>query len=390
MRWTATKPISLSKRQFLVGLAASGAVLNTSASLAFANSLPFSEAEDLQLFASALRTPTGGYGIAVFSEDGEILYQIPLPDRGHAIAYDSKHMRLLSFARRPENFAVLADLTGKREPIVFTSPADRHFYGHGVFSKDSRLAFAPENDFKNARGVIGIYDVSGEQPVRIGEFESYGVGPHDLLLSPDGSHLVVANGGIQTHPDNGREKLNLASMKPSVAFIDIATGDLLAQHTLEAGLHQLSLRHMSFDGNGDVWVGGQFQGPKDTTPPLMVHLGRDKAATLLDMPDGVSEGLGNYVGSVEMNRHGDVIAASCPRGGKILYWDVERRSFIGFQQVTDGCGLAPLDVGSFAISDGNGAIRYGDASYEVTEIISQNAGISWDNHLTALGILSKT
>lgn len=387
MRLMATKPLALSRRQFLTGLAASGVALSASSSLAFASGLPFAEAEDLQLFASALRTPTGSYALAVFSEDGEILYQTALPDRGHAISFDRNSMRLLSFARRPENFAVLADLTGAREPLVFTSPEGRHFYGHGVFSPDGRLAYAPENDFEKVRGVIGVYDLSGDQPKRIGEFESYGVGPHDLLMSPDGSQLVVANGGIETHPDKGREKLNLDSMQPNVAFIDTATGDLLVKQALGSDLHQLSLRHMSFDGNGDVWVGGQFQGAKDATPPLMVHLGLDKAATALEMPLEVTQGLQNYVGSVEMNRTGDVIAASCPRGGKILYWDVAERSFIGFHQVADGCGVAPLDEESFAITDGNGAISFGGTDDDVAQIISQSAGISWDNHLTPLGIL---
>lgn len=206
-----------------------------------------------------MRTPAGGYALAVFSEDGEILYQTPLPDRGHAIAFDHNSMQLLSFARRPENFAVLVDLTGAREPVVFTSPEGRHFYGHGVFSPDGQLAYAPENDFENVRGVIGVYDLTGAQPARIGEFDSFGVGPHDLLLSPDGTQLVVANGGIETHPDKGREKLNLDSMKPSVSFISTANGDFLGMQTLGANLHQLSLRHMSYDGNGDVWVGGQFR-----------------------------------------------------------------------------------------------------------------------------------
>ena len=45
---------------------------------------------------------------------------------------------------------------------------------------------------------------------RVGEFPTHGVGPHELLLLGDGRTLAVANGGIETHPDFGRAKLNIA------------------------------------------------------------------------------------------------------------------------------------------------------------------------------------
>ena len=33
--------------------------------------------------------------------------------------------------------------------------------------------------------------------------------------------LFIANGGIETHPDLGRMKLNLHQMEPSIAFVDV-------------------------------------------------------------------------------------------------------------------------------------------------------------------------
>ena len=44
---------------------------------------------------------------------------------------------------------------------------------------------------------------------RIGEFDNHGIGTHDISVSDDGRMLVIANGGIETHPDFGRTKLNL-------------------------------------------------------------------------------------------------------------------------------------------------------------------------------------
>ena len=73
--------------------------------------------------------------------------------------------------------------------------------------------------------------------------------PHEAMLLGD-DVICVANGGIETHPDFGREKLNLSTMKPNVAFIDRLTGDLISLRELPPDLHQVSLRHLAPDARG--------------------------------------------------------------------------------------------------------------------------------------------
>ena len=51
---------------------------------------------------------------------------------------------------------------------------------------------------------------------QVGELPAHGVGPHEVVLMPDGKTLAVANGGIRTHPDRDRVPLNLDSMQPSL------------------------------------------------------------------------------------------------------------------------------------------------------------------------------
>jgi len=40
----------------------------------------------------------------------------------------------------------------------FTSKPYRHFFGHGVFSADGKLLYTTDNDYQNARGMIGATD----------------------------------------------------------------------------------------------------------------------------------------------------------------------------------------------------------------------------------------
>ncbi len=95
--------------------------------------------------------------------------------------------------------------------------------------------------------MIGVRDATGGYK-QIGEFPAHGMEPHDIALLSDGRTMVIANGGIRTHPDRGADELNLADMQPSLVYVDVATGDLLEEHRLAPALHQLSIRHLA-DGH---------------------------------------------------------------------------------------------------------------------------------------------
>ena len=49
---------------------------------------------------------------------------------------------------------------------------------------------------------------------------SGGIGPHEILRLPGARLLAIANGGIHTRPDTGREKLNLDTMRPNLTLMD--------------------------------------------------------------------------------------------------------------------------------------------------------------------------
>src|SRR5262249_28745508 len=156
----------------------------------------------------------------------KVLFTSPLPDRGHDVTFDPVARRSVVFARRPGTFAVVFDHAGKSEPLTITSPERRHFFGHGVFSPDGKLLYATANDVANAAGMIGVYGATAAL-ARIGEFPTHGMDPHETILLGDGRTLAIANGGIETHPDFGRQKLNIATMQPSFVFVDRMSGEML-------------------------------------------------------------------------------------------------------------------------------------------------------------------
>lgn len=331
------------------------------------------------VFASAIQRQAGGYAAALVTEAGKLVTSIDLPERGHDITYSPVTGQAVVFARQPGTFAVVFDPAGKLPPQTLTSVEGRHFFGHGAFSPDGKLLYATENDFDNARGVIGLFDV-GDGFKRIGEFDTFGTGPHELLLTPDGATLVIANGGIETHPDYGRAELNLDTMDPSVSFVDARTGDLIGQLRLSAELHQLSIRHMAFDAQGRVWFGCQFRGAEKDRPQLVGYATRDGEIRLIELPPATLGNLRNYIGSLAASRDGSLIAVSSPEGNTILAIDAATASLVATTTLDDGCGIAP-DGPGFLASSGQGDL-VGMAGSSVPR---QALGFGFDNHLRRIG-----
>lgn len=331
------------------------------------------------VFASSVQTASGGYGAVLLGERGDVIASIDLPDRGHDITISREAGRGVVFARQPGTFAVVFDPDGREAPLTLTSVAGRHFYGHGVFSPDGRWLYATESDFEAAQGVVGIFDATDGYR-RIGEFPTYGTGPHEMLLMPDGVSLVVANGGIETHPDFGRAELNIETMDPSVVFIDRRDGTLVGQLRLDAGLHQLSIRHMAIDGRGRVWFGCQYKGAPADSPQLVGYATMDGEISLVELPPGTLADLRNYVGSVAASADGNTVAVSSPEGDLLVAIDVEGKRPVLVETLRNGCGLAADGTGFVATSGEGQMIGIAGAQRE-----RQSFDFLFDNHVLRVG-----
>lgn len=320
--------------------------------------------------ASAYRLPNGKFGVATLTECGEIVHRYDLPERGHDLVWSPDKTQIVAFARRPGVFAAVIDVNSVRAPFVFSAPEGRHFYGHGVFSENGQLLYVTENDFENARGVIGIYDAS-KRFGRIGELNSHGVGPHDMEILPDGRTLVIANGGIETHPEFGRSKLNISTMKSNLSFIDVETGELRARYELPRDLHQVSIRHLAMMDDDTVWFACQNEGDQAQLVPLVgrISLSGGNFSTV-DLPEAVLVSLRGYVGSIAGNSKTAQIAVSSPRGHVAHILDAQTGNLLVTQRMADICGVAGY-ADDFRFSTGRGFIG------------ERKSEFGWDNHLSA-------
>ena len=319
-------------------------------------------------FVSAARTPDGSFKLYGLTQAGQIAFECPLPARGHAAAAHPLRAEAVAFARRPGTFALILDCRSGAVRAQLESPQGRHFYGHGAFSRDGALLFTTENDFDAGQGVVGVWDVARNYQ-RIGEFSSGGVGPHDIKLMPDGETLVVANGGIETHPDTGRTKLNLPTMRSSLSYLSLE-GALRSNMILPEAHQRNSIRHLAVSASGTVAFAMQWQGDLARDLPLLGLHERATDAPRLLAPASVRT-MAGYLGSVAISPSGKDVAVTSPRVGTAMVFS--ENGAVTRVEENDVCGIASLGAG-FVMTAGTGVVmppsgkRVGHA-------------VSWDNHL---------
>lgn len=319
------------------------------------------------VYASAYMDGYEGFGVALLTEAGEVVHRYALPQRGHDAEFDPSGRRLVVFARRPGTFAAVIDLARDAQPLIIHAPEGRHFYGHGCFSADGRLLYVTENDYDNARGVISVYDAT-DGFRRIGEFDSGGVGPHDMVVLPGGRSMLIANGGLETHPDYGRTVLNLATMKPNLALIDLADHSVSARHELPQAMHKLSIRHLAMTADGTVWFATQNQGDIHALLPLAGSVSPDGDVRLVDMPEEDLRLMRGYIGSVAANEAAGSVVFTSPQGNVAFEIGCADGAVIARHDLADVCGAA-AKPGGFFLSTGKGWLD------------GRTTRLSWDNHI---------
>jgi len=355
-----------SRRGFLAGLLASGLA-------------PQASWADLgaPAFLSAARAPDGRYLLAGLSYQGDIRFTCPLPGRGHAAAAHPNRPEAIAFARRPGRFAEVIDCLSGATLAQLQPPASHHFYGHGCFTPDGKRLFTTENDFENSRGVIGVWQV-GASYQRIGSFSSGGIGPHDLMLRQTDSSvaLVVANGGIETHPDSGRAKLNIPDMRPNLSLLSL-DGTMQDQMQLGSDLRMNSIRHLALAADGTIGFAMQWQGDQGSDLPIVGLYSPGNAPRLMAQEDPRLRHLNGYGGSLAFADQGRQIAVTSPRGGVVQVMNTGNGTIVNEHPLTDVCGLATTDKGLVA-STGTGQL-ISIATGQARRL--QSHGLAWDNHL---------
>jgi len=361
----------LNRRQLLK----TGAACGLTATLSGCSLLPRRAGDMPEQYTGAVGLPDGSFGVSAIDRTGQPLWQSPIATRGHSGCNRPGGQEVLFFERRPGWHCYVFDSsTGARRRTI-KADAGEHFVGHGVFSPDGRWLYATASRYEQGEGIITVYDASDNYR-RADTFELKGIGPHQLTLHPDGDTLVIGLGGILTHPDYDRIKLNLDTMDPALILLNRRSGKIIGR--FRPAHHQQSIRHVDVSAGGKIHVAYQYQGPLHETPPLLATLESGQLREYR-FDNDTQTSLANYIASVIAHPENDLVAAASPVGGTAIVFDGNTGELLARAAITDCAGVQALAGGDFLISSGKGQLVRLGADNQPQELAS--LPVYWDHHL---------
>ncbi len=339
----------------------------------------------------------------------QIVWQTPVSERVHDIVVQPNHplslirgglgrgrsRHVAVMGRRPSEYFWIMDCATGQILYQIQAENDRHYYGHACYSLDGDLLYVSENDTDTFNGMIGVYQVSKNYQ-KIAEFSTHGIGPHEIIMHPDGDKLIVANGGIKTERAS-REELNLETMQPSLVYLSLEKnnyGAVLQQ--LFPKHNQMSIRHLSAVTTGKlkntVAIGIQFQGEKHLDIPLVLtHKFGDKNLTeyVSTSENKDWRQFHHYIASIIVNSAINLLCVTSPIGGCVSVFDMDTQTMIGSIKISDCAGIAVAGEG-FLVSDGRGGLTLlkltnghlvSDSVPQTQSNQSSQLTVAFDNHM---------
>ncbi|HEX4879534.1 MAG TPA: DUF1513 domain-containing protein [Limnobacter sp.] len=186
-------------------------------------------------------------GIVRLTPDGPkpIGQVVNMPTRPHGLMWLNAQTCVV-IARRPGDWLMRIHWPSGQHQRVWLQ-GEHHLNGHALLAHDAPWLYTSETDLATGQGMLVQRHAQSFEIQAV--WPTLGQDPHQMIALPAGvaglkrPSILVANGGIPSHPDMGRAKVNLQAMDSSLVALCPQRGEVLGQWTLTDP--RLSLRHLA-------------------------------------------------------------------------------------------------------------------------------------------------
>jgi hypothetical protein len=321
------------------------------------------------------QNPPCQLGIGGFDLDSNEFFEIALDFEAHIVMQHpiEKHLAV-AFPQYPGGTrAALLDL--KNRKVIEHIPAlpGSIFYGHGVFSDDGKLMYSSELDPKDSRGIVSIRDFkSGKY---LGNFPTFGTGPHDLKIIRNGSAMLIVNSGFID--EAYKEKIRPEN---EVVCVDIKAQKELWRY--EPPKVRQFIQHVAMNDKEEVAIG--FVNVGDESLVNVAIRKKDGTATFPAETATPAEIYGKYAFGLAISPNGEILGTAHP-DGIVNLWEMASGKLIKTIKCVMPHGIvavnAPTDC--FIVTYNNGSIGKIDLrTFELVELRGNSPPILNYKHLT--------
>ena len=330
--------------------------------------------------------------------------RLAVPTRAHGLwAEAGGATSVLAVARRPGDWLVRWYPDGRRAPQWQWIEPGRAFNGHVIGDAGGTRLYTTETDLETGAAWIGVRDARSLE--KLDEWPTHGIDAHELLWDDSdddgttagaGPSLWVANGGVPTRPETGRQKRDLDRMDSSLVRLDARSGELRGQWRLDD--RRLSLRHMAWrdapvaGAHARRVLGIAMQAEHDDpaakqAAPVLALFDGERLRTFDGAPAGASDTAGLASPSSLAGYGGDIAATadgwavSCPRVNGVALYAPDGRAR-GVVPLPNACALAVVDGVCWAAGQTEAMALHSAAGRDRRRL--ERTALRLDNHWVGL------
>ena len=314
-----------------------------------------------------------------------VISDFSVPDEVHLAVMSPNNKSIIVNSRKPSASLLKYSLSG--ELIAEFKPLkDQHFEGHAIFSLDEKHLYVTASDFQQGSGKLlklNSHDLS-----LIEMYDTGGIGPHELVWQAP-NIIAIANTGVLTHPDSGREILNLDSIQSNVILFNTLDKTIIYQWSVP--LAGLSARHLDRMDNGDLVIGCQYK-KEDQRPPCVAFASKGNDLRFADTQNETLHwDMKGYTASIKSIPNSDQALISNPRGHLLTQWqdptsnsETEIAQLVNSFDIKYNKGIKLTKKGNQAwFSQGAGELLFWDVKSQTlnSTTVKVKSNIWWGNHL---------
>lgn len=344
---------SLSRRDFLVSLAALGA--------AGAVFHPFRMVLGTQTPSRNWLIVAGGDFACLVDLEKQTLKTLPIGYNAHSfMPHPAGGLRFIGIEKWGPNATDLDFASGKTRPL--NSGEGYHFYGHGIYSPDHKNVFITRVDHKTGLGHLVGYDPESHEILN--DFQVTPGGLHECQRLPDGSMMVTSSGISST--DYANPQLGKRQEASALKRVDLGgSGEVIGQLAIEDD-HQI-LGHFTVTGKGQILA---LSGPapgKSRHGYLYYSPAPTESLRRLTFDPALESTLIGEMLSVALNQDQTRAAVTNPASKTSILVDMEEGKVLNFVQFNQKTSSIAFDTSRNQFLTGSIVLKAIDEGFEHQE-----------------------